>query len=278
MHWLARYTLALAVWLATSIAALGLNAALTDKPMHYWHSSLAIFDIAGTLANVPGTLPDDTLREELAGTQLLVDHDIHAAIRTVYTPRDFFPLLTDLKHRLWILPIDGYEPAPEPQRDAIARAWLDVVTRYPWPFIRHRLAVMVEVLDLRGTRSMGAVVPRELRYQAEASALHLPTETSSLQLALTRALHWLSRHTGLFTPWVYAVVALIMLPLAWRQRDVLALLLSGLGLEASLVPLVHSRDYRYSHWLVLSTLLSCIILGARRYRTQRRPSTMVDAV
>lgn len=34
------------------LPAFWINGALTDRQMHYWHSSLAIFDIAGTLASV----------------------------------------------------------------------------------------------------------------------------------------------------------------------------------------------------------------------------------
>jgi hypothetical protein len=272
LRWLPRYALSTAAWLATTFAAFGINGALTDKPMHYWSSSLAVFDIAGTLANVDGVLPDATLRAELAGTRILVDHDIHAAIRAAYTPRDFFPLLTSPEHRLWILPIDGYEPAPEAQRDAIERAFRDVVATYPWAYVKHRMAVMVEVLDLRVTRSMGAVTPREVKYVDAAKALGLTTRWSGVQLALTQAMRWVSRHTPLYTPWVYLVLTLVLIPLAWRQRDVLAMLLSGLVMEGSLVPLVHSRDYRYSHWMVITTIVSCIVLATRRRRARRRPA------
>jgi hypothetical protein len=65
---------------------------------------------------------------------------------------------------------------------------------------------------------------------------------------------------------MYLVIALVLLPLAIRHRDVLALLLSGLGLEASLFPLAPTPDYRYSHWLVICTLLAIIMLTARRMK------------
>src|SRR5207244_1401021 len=72
-----------------------------------------------------------------------------------------------------------------------------------------------------------------------------------------------------FVPWVYVVITLLLLALAWRQRDVVAVLLSGLGMEATLLPLVHSRDYRYSHWMVITTMVGCIVVIARRYRAAR---------
>ena len=269
MRWLHRYAVSAAAWLAATFAAFGINAALTDKPMHYWHSSLAVYDIVGTLANVDGELPDAELRAQLAGTELLVDHDIHATLRTVYTPRDFFPILNDPAHTLWKLPINGYEPAPQVQRDAIERAWWKMIEAHPWAYVMHRVAVMGEVLELRSTRALGAVPRREFRYPAYAAELGLATGWSSAQHKLTRAMQWISRHTSLFVPWVYLVLTLALLPLAWRQRDVLAILLSGLVMESSLLPLAHSCDYRYSHWMVITTMIGCIILATRRYRAAR---------
>jgi hypothetical protein len=275
MHWLRRYALSTAVWLATTFAAFGIDAALTDKPMHYWHSSLAIYDIVGTLANVEGTMSDDALKAELRGTDLQVDHDLHARIRAAYTPRDFFPILNDPANTLWSLPINGYDPAPEAQRDAIERAWWQTIESHPWAYLKHRLAVMAEALDLRTTRALGAVARREYRDPGVANQLGLSTGWSTTQRKLTRALQWISRHSPLFVPWVYLVLTLVLLPLAWRQRDVLAILLSGLGLEATLLPLVHSRDYRYSHWMVITTLIGCIVVVARRYRAARRRLLLV---
>jgi hypothetical protein len=133
--------------------------------------------------------------------------------------------------------------------------------------MKHRFAVMGEMLDLRVTRVLGAVTRREFRYPAYAAEQGLATGWSSTQHKLTRYMQWLSHHTPLFVPWVYLVLSLAFLPLAWRQRDVLAILLSGLVMEATLLPLVHSRDYRYSHWMVITTLIGAILLAVRRYRS-----------
>ncbi len=270
MHWLRRYALATAVWFATAFAALGVDAALTDKPMHYWHSSLAIYDIIGTYAHLDEDLPDAQLLADLEGTQLKITKDIHQKIREVYTPRDFFPILNDPKLTFWDLPINGYEPAPQAQRDAIERAWWHVVTTYPWAFIEHRFAVFAECLDITSTHSMGAITRREFRYPDYAAQQGVLTIPSAVQIKLTRWLQWLSRHTPLFTPWLYFVLSLILIPVAWRQRAVLALVLSGIFMELTLLPLVHSRDYRYSHWMVITTTIAIIILTTQRARRARQ--------
>jgi hypothetical protein len=270
MRWLPRYALATAAWLATTVTAFGVNAALTDKPMHYWSSSLAVYDIVGTLARVDGELPDAELRDALAGTGFRFDRGLHAALRAAYSPTDFFPIVTgDAAHRLWDLPLNGYVPAPEAQRDAIGRAWRRAVTTHPWQYIEHRLAVTGELLDLQSTRPVGMLARRDPHDPAHAISLGVATGWSSLQRSLSRGMRWTVRHTPWFVPWIYLVLTLAILPLAWRQRDVLAILLSGLLYEASLAVLVHSRDYRYSHWMVITTLLGCIVLATRRYRAAR---------
>jgi len=40
-------------------------------------------------------------------------------------------------------------------------------------------------------------------------------------------------------------------------------------MESSLLFLAHSTDYRYSHWMVISTILGAIFLGVRRHRMSR---------
>src|SRR5262249_49915167 len=46
--------------------------------------------------------------------------------------------------------------------------------------------------------------------------------------------------------------------------DVVALCASGLVMEATLLVLAPSPDYRYSHWLVVSVCIATAILVARR--------------
>jgi hypothetical protein len=265
LHWLARYATACGLWLAITFAAFAANAALTDRQMHFWHSSLAVFDIVGTYAHVEGELSDEQLLKDLEGTELKVTHHIHATMRRLYSPRVFFPILLDEKEALWSLPIIGFQPAPQAQRDAISRAFWHVVTTYPWAYVQHRLAATGAAIDLESRRSgyVNRRAPRNLEYAEEFG---ISTQTSLVQNRFTRAYFWISKKTPLLVPWVYLVIALVLLPMARRQRDVLALLLSGLVMESSLLFLAHSTDYRYSHWMVIATILAAIFLGVRRRR------------
>ena len=68
-----------------------------------------------------------------------------------------------------------------------------------------------------------------------------------------------------FVPFVYFVVALCILPLTRRAPAVIVLLGSGLGYELGMFPIAQTPDYRYSHWLVVSTIAAVVMLFARRW-------------
>jgi hypothetical protein len=255
-----RYALAAAAWVAVTLAAFAIDAALTDVHMHLWHSSLAVSDIAGTLAGVDGTLPDSELRDLLDGTQLTVDHDIHAAIRTLYVPYDYSALIAGPGH-LWDLPVFGQTPAPASQRDAIARAFWDVVTSHPAAYLRHRLDVMLATLAITSQHGT-ALVTHDAQNATYMRKVDLEPSSNGLQRVLERTFKRIAKRTPLFHPWLYCVLALVLLALV-RTRLELALLLSGVGLEASLFLLSPGPDFRYSHWLVVCVLIVGVMVVAR---------------
>lgn len=274
MWWLRRYALALTAWVVVTGAAFGINAAITDKQMHIWHSSLAVYDIVGTLAFVEQDLPDAELRARLAGTEVRADSAIHARARAVYSPRNFAPIIHDAERALWHLPVNGFVPAPQAQRDAIGRAWWDTITGHPVAYLQHRLAVMAEVIALPPRRrAAGAVTSRTMQQWIESQGRGETTRWSALQLAATDGAAWIAKHTPIFAPWIYILISLILIPLALRQRDVLALVLSGLAFEAALLVLAPSRDYRYSHWMIVCTLLALILWFTARARARAAGST-----
>jgi hypothetical protein len=238
---LARYAIASALAIAVALAGAAANVALTDREVHYWHSSLAVMDLAG-IVRYAEPIPDDELRRELAGTRLLVDRDIAATLARQYSSRIYRTVLPS-----WDLPFDGVPPPPPEQRDAIERAWWSLVRAHPCAYLHHRVHVFRGVLGMF-TRTWGRV------HDA-------PEHASALQQAWTVAARWLSDWTPLYWPWAYLIVALALVYVRRRDRVALALLASGLVLESSLFFLAPSPDYRYSHWMIVCT---CIALATRR--------------
>jgi hypothetical protein len=265
---IARYALATGVWLAVTVTALGLGKALTDQPMYFWHSTLALMDTAGALANTDDTIPDEQMRDLTAGTQILVDKDIQAAVRRQYSPLDFEPLIAREGH-LWDVPIAGTTPAPEAQREAIWRMFWRTVTTYPGAYLRHRFATMHGVLALGDGPVYSPVMQNRHQYAGQLTNLGIGNHPTGLQNWMQRKAQWVAVKTPLFRPWLYLVIALMLLPLCRGHRDVFALLLSGLGLEASLLLLAPTPDFRYSHWMIVCTCLAIVMLVVRRARDVR---------
>ena len=267
---LRRYALSLGVAAGITGGTIALNAALVDKPMHLWHSSLGPFDIAGVLAHLDETIPDAELEEIFAGSELRVHENIHARFRSLYTPKTFTKLVAEFEPLApWHLPLWGTTPAPRAQRDAIERAWTYFATTYPVAYLRHRFAVMGYVLFLpyHHVSPSSTIVPREYPWPAVVVGNGFSSRSSTLQHALTATMRGLHRTTPLFSVWMYLAIAVLLLPLTFKHRDMFALLASGLLLEASLVALAPAPDYRYSHWLVVCAIVGAIVVFARRYRS-----------
>lgn len=265
MHWLKRYPIAVLAWLAVTLGAMKLNEAITDHKMYGWHT-LAVYDIVGTLAFLDEDVSDDQLRTLFAGSDLLTERDIHARARELYTPRDYLPITGHESKTMWALPINGIVPPPEHQRTAITRAWKETLQTWPLAYLKHRTTVMSEVIGLGVSRASGAIAKRDYRWPEAAVALGLGTRWTPLQRKMTKMYVFIVRHTPFFTVWMYIALSLLLLPIAFRQRDTLALLLSGIGIESSLFVLAPTPDYRYSHWMVVTSIVAAIIIGVRRYR------------
>jgi hypothetical protein len=131
----------------------------------------------------------------------------------------------------------------------------------------HRIRVFRECLAWQHkTEAYWAVPQYAFAYPLTAQREGVSISTSALQDTMNGAYAWLWHVTPMFEPWIYFMLALVLLPLARKHRDVLALLLSGIGMELTLLFLAASPDFRYSHWLVTCVTISLIVLVARRMR------------
>lgn len=270
MRWWKRYPIALATWIAITFASFQLNDRLTDRHMYYWHTSIAVFDIAGTLIEADGNFSDEELGTLLEGTSLRGTDHLYDRLKAAYEPKHFIHLISDAKaHPVWNLPTGGDVPPTAEVRAAIERAWKDVITTYPWAYVKHRLAVTAAVLSIgKENKIYGIVPPRDLKWPQVAQNMGLSTSASPTQKWLTNGAHWTVKWIPIYRPWMYVVLALILLWFARRHRDVFVLLLSGLAIESTYVILAPSADYRYSHWLVICVVLAVITLVARRVKRE----------
>ncbi|HEX5060074.1 MAG TPA: hypothetical protein VFV99_11975 [Kofleriaceae bacterium] len=265
LPWLKRYALATTAWLGVTIAAMGTNSLLTDQQMHFWHSSLAIHDIAGVI-NYDDGFTEDQVKQELAGTGLLIDTNVLQRIREVYALHDWTKLVYS-DTQLWDLPINGRVPAPQAQRDAIERAWKSLVFGHPGAYLHHRWVIFLDAIGVT-VKTRTAIPPRIMHWKGFLTNLGLPERSRPYQNKWSNAYNWLWTHTPIYTQWLYIVLALALLPFSRGQRDVFAVLASGLVVESTLFFLAPTPDYRYSHWTVVCTCVAVAMLIARRARRQ----------
>jgi len=264
-RFIVRYATAVGAWVAITALAFGGNVLLTDRKMHFWESTFALADITGTLAHVDDTIPDSELGPLLAPTEIRIDHDYQQTLRAKYRPETFTQLIGG-DDRLWSVPIRGLEPAPDAQVAAIDHAWSTITSRYRGAYIAYRFDAFAEVLGLRDKFQGATVIRRKSQTPERMQHNRLAEHASVVQLKAESVMVTLSRKTGLFRPYLYGLIALVLLGFTRRHRDILALLLSGILMELSLLPIAITPDYRYSHWLVVCACMALAMLVARRSR------------
>ena len=268
-----RYALSSAMWLATTLSAFGVSNLITDRPTHLWHSSLAVQDIVGTLHFTESDVSDSSLRRAFEGMPLRQRYGLHLWARTYYQPDSLLHIVIG-PQALFDLSLE--HSAPPDQRAAIERAWRTIVFGRFFAYLRHRVEVMRATIGLTGESwNRKLIITHDFQDPKALRDAGIGTGYSVFQAIVGDINEWVST-TPFFKPYVYLIVALALLVLAVRQRDVIALLMSGIVLEASLLFLSPSADYRYSHWMVVTTCIAIAVLFARRYRegnSAARPTT-----
>jgi hypothetical protein len=263
-----RYGLALGVWSAVTAAAFGFNSLITDRETHFAETML-VDDIVGTLRFVKPDRSDAELRSVLAGTRMIPDQNIHKAIRKAYNSESVMPTLLG-PDRVFDHPLADVAQLPAEVRAAVVRAWKAIVFGYPRAYLYYRVDRFRVLLGLAKRRETfwdrPIIVTHEYQDKQLLWQFGVSTTISPAQEWIDEQLTALS-HTWLFRPYIYFFLSLALLVLARRNALVAALLLSGLGIELSMFFLAHSPDYRYSHWMICTSVLSAILLFAERYVT-----------
>ena len=249
-----RYAIAVACWLAVTVAALGLNAAISERHDHAWHNSIALFDIAGTI-RFSDDYRDADIEHDLAGVPLVVHDRIRERCAEIYTTSGHYPL-THGDRRIFDLPFDQH-------LDEVAAGWAAVVAHDPIAYLRHRLAVFASLTGLDGTLEVPVV--RVLAVDEQAARLQLRTQPTALQR------RWMSLNAHLargwlFRPYLYLFLTVLILPLC-RSRLGWAVLLSGLLYELGLLVVAPSPDYRYSHWMIVAAMTGTVLA----FRSRQSP-------
>ncbi len=251
-------------WIAITAASFAINTALADRSEHPWTRSIATTDIVGTVRWAP-PISDAVLIEALRGAPLRVDHDLQASFVAHYNPVG------------WNVYQSADPPLALPTTDAedqaIARAWKTIVTAYPAAYLHHRWTVFARLIELDGRPGYPVTTTFNFDRDPELSKrVHLDATPSSIQRVMFAIQKYVVANRVIaicFAPIIYFVIACILvigrLIGRWRSRRVIALVASGLVYELSFFIAAPSGDYRYSHWMMTTTLLATAIVIAERY-------------
>jgi hypothetical protein len=255
-----RYALSTAAWIAVTCGAMLANRALTDEQTHPWESSIALFDITGVL-HYAEPLTDDEIRATLAGTAYDARPDIQAHATTAYDP-----------DAGWLAVWNGHfleQPQTAEQRDAITRAWTDLVLGHPAAYLHHRWAEFREVIHIREHHHESIWVGFDASTEIENHPGWLAFRLQSFERDVGQS--WMMR------PILYLMIILAMLVLAIKRRDrlCLALGLSAILSELALFFLAPTPDFRYSIWVLICAPLIGALLSAKpvSYPPARAPTT-----
>lgn len=252
-----RYTVASAACIVMVVVAFGANRLIAVEPGEMSAASgTAVADIIGVLRY---TTPrsDDELLERLSDAPLVVRHDIQAYARHHYSPRNSYWATHGEEQMFWI-------PLSEREERGLVTAWRGLVASDWRAYRRHRVAQYRELLGLSNQPLWAAVYASFVERSDHPPFTHHDARPSRIQSVLAAAFVWLAQATPLYRPWLYAVLALVLLVGLCRDRLTFALLASGLLYELSFLPAAGTPDSRYSHWLFTTTAVAVIALTARR--------------
>jgi hypothetical protein len=247
---------------ALGIMSAGINRALTTY-REYPSQSILIFDLAGISAlsnrsdfldGASATIPDVVRGRNTVEV---------ASLRAAYFPSTWNPLVF----------VDGCPLAvtqSASQVDALAALWWRAIREEPRAYLAHRAGAFREVIGAHEAPLFAPVyfgIPTDSPDHAVARR-GFPTEldeaTSPLQRRLRSGFESSARLV-IYRPWFWLLVNLILIAIAAglspRRAGLVALGLSGLLFELALFFIAPSADYRYSHWLVLSTWVLLAALG-----------------
>ena len=256
MQWWKRTAYAIAAAVLAVAAMFAVTKVLTTQAIPL---TPAFQDIVGIIA-FSGEKSDAELREILRGLPLESDVDIQARCKRLYDARGPWRITQDTDRLMRY-------PSTPAEWDALRRAWKHLVFDEPGAYFAWHWDTFKRVL---GVDEVPRAPVYNLFVEVEYAVVELTHSAghSTAQIYLSRAFYWLADYTPLFRPWMYAVIGLLLLVLFCRDRVTAGLLTSGFLYQLSFFPVGADPDYRYSHWMITTTVIATVILFVQRRRAR----------
>lgn len=162
----------------------------------------------------------------------------------------------------------SYRKMSQLEADQLLRDWVHTIIKYPHEYLQHRWHVtnllftdpMLKISFLMDSIPGFNLNDFNIRFEARPG-----------YKALNAALWKWSRLTPLFSPWVYLVLAALVLSASFLLRgdaavSARAIAASGILYVAPLPVIAPSTDFRYSIWLVAASVIAAVLLATSARR------------
>jgi hypothetical protein len=258
MRWWRRIAIMIAGAAVTVGVAFGISRVLTVEHVRL---TPVFSDIVGVIA-VTHDRTDEDLAHVLRDTPLVSTKDIQAHARNLYRQRGSWRIMSG---------DDAFfaYPRTPAQWAALNRAWKELVLGDPGAYFECHWDGYQLLLGLSEYRPRAPVYNLFIEVDAAMDETDHNASHSVAQGKIGRVLYYLADDTPMFRPWIYGVIALVLLAVACRDRLTAGLMLSGLLYELSFFPVGAEPDYRYSHWMIASVVIATMILLARWWQYRR---------
>src|SRR5262249_19191352 len=154
--------------------------------------------------------PDAELHEIFGAARLVPGDHIQERFRAIYTPVDFRHLFRGPNHVL-------EEPVSDAERAAIAHAWKELLRREPAADLGYRWDNFGMLMRLDGAVYVNALCALFIPIHEQAGRLEYDAAYGKVQDTLADGMMAISQ-TALFDPYIYYLLALLLLPFARRDR------------------------------------------------------------
>lgn len=238
---------ALALGVVAGVLIFGLvqfaSSRAVSNRMNFWQVA-AIYDVAGISYQE---------RVNLFPAHLYPEADLQMIDRC-YTPRSVAIL--------WRFSEGGIKPLTDDEDLKILRnTWGRLIVGHPAAYLAHRWAVSRELIGLTMKAPSCAVLQEKLI----SYRLELKCRQSKVAGTVVDAFFEFSKTSLLYRPFAYIVLSgVLLVVLIWLRVEnralAVAILCSGLLHMVGLFFVAGAPDFRYSHWMILSTVLALAIV------------------
>jgi hypothetical protein len=245
--------------------SIGINESLTDS-RQYPSQSIQIFDIAGVSVLSENADCLEAVKESIPGLLRNQESVALADLQSAYYPSTWTPLVFEQASPFSVTD-------SEEQINQLYPIWWRCVSSEPGAYLVHRSHVFREVIGARPGPLFAPVyfgIPKASPDYQQVARLFPDIdllEASPAQSMLRGAMEK-SAEGPLYRPWLWLLLNIVIVTYACLRRsllhiDLIAVGISGLAYELALFFIAPSADYRYSHWLVLSTWVMTFGLSVR---------------